>query len=96
MEDKKTTYAADTVDAGGKAWETVGENIRNGNNINVDALTEQIVNTLFPVGSEFLGVNRKVTSVGKWSAYDVYVTVYSYDDPDDTWTLSNTLWYRTA
>ena len=70
---------ADTVDAAGNVWETVGENIRSGakefSNNNVKA----IVDILFPVGSVYCGENAFVLSVGKWKqltdivSYPVYV-----------------------
>lgn len=55
-------YPADTVDANGKVWNTVGENIRNG--AKSESLTEGIIdallNELYPVGYVFLGVLPKI------------------------------------
>lgn len=55
---KQIDYPADTVDSNGKAWDTVGENIRNG--AKGESLTTKIIdellNDLYPIGYIFLGV----------------------------------------
>lgn len=52
-------YPAGTVDSNGKAWDTVGENIRNGEKSSVkDAVNKAIYDTLdamYPVGYQYLG-----------------------------------------
>ena len=59
----KKLIPADTVDAEGNAWKTVGENIRNGaKDINVDAIIAEI----FPVGSIYCGENQRILTVGTW------------------------------
>lgn len=59
---KQIDYPADTVDSNGKAWKTVGENIRNG--AKSDSLTtaviDELLNELYPVGYVFLGVLPKL------------------------------------
>lgn len=62
----KKLIPADTVDANGIVWETMGENIRRGAKENsIDAM-KAIVDVLFPVGSVFCGENAFITSVGTW------------------------------
>lgn len=59
---KQIDYPADTVDSNGKAWKTVGDNIRNG--AKSDSLTtaviDELLNELYPVGYVFLGVLPKL------------------------------------
>ena len=59
---KQIDYPADTVDSNGKAWKTVGENIRNG--AKSDSLTtaviDELLNELYPIGYVFLGVLPKI------------------------------------
>lgn len=59
---KQIDYPADTVDASGKVWDTVGENIRNG--AKGESLTTEIIdellNALYPVGYVFFGVLPKL------------------------------------
>ena len=59
---KQIDYPSDTVDSNGKAWKTVGENIRNG--AKSDSLTtaviDELLNELYPVGYVFLGVLPKL------------------------------------
>lgn len=62
----KKLIPADTVDAKGNVWETVGENIRNGANEFSDDDLRLLVNILFPVGSVYCGENAFILSVGKW------------------------------
>lgn len=62
----KKLIPADTVDAKGNVWETVGENIRRGaKDTSIDAVKE-IVDILFPVGCILCGENTFITSVGTW------------------------------
>ena len=62
----KTLIPADTVDAAGNAWETVGENIRRGTKeTSIDAV-KAIVDILFPIGSVYCGENSFILSVGTW------------------------------
>lgn len=58
---------ADTVDANGTVWETVGENIRRGEKEFSDDTIKEIVNILFPVGSVYCGENSFILSVGVWT-----------------------------
>lgn len=55
-------YPADTVDSAGKAWATVGENIRNGakSDLLTTAIIDELLNELYPVGYVFLGVLPKL------------------------------------
>lgn len=75
----KKLIPADTVDAAGNVWETVGENIRGGTKEFSEDSIKEIANILFPVGSVYCGENAFVFSVGKWSqltdivSYPVYV-----------------------
>lgn len=66
----KKLIPADTVDSEGTAWETIGENIRNGAknfpSSSIEAIAEAIVNVLFPVGSIYCGENSYLLSIGKW------------------------------
>lgn len=52
-------YPADTVDANGKVWETVGENIRYGENGNLNEelikFRHDTLDTMFPVGYIYVG-----------------------------------------
>lgn len=58
---------ADTVDAAGNVWETVGENIRNGDNGVSENTAKAIVDILFPVGSVYCGESSFILSVGTWN-----------------------------
>lgn len=61
----KKLIPADTVDAHGNVWDTVGENIRHGiQDTNSDV--KSIVDIMFPVGSVYCGENPFVLSVGVW------------------------------
>ena len=62
----KRLIPADTVDAEGTVWETVGENIRRGTKEFSENRMKAIVDILFPVGSVYCGENSFITSVGKW------------------------------
>ena len=62
----KKLIPADTVDANGNVWETVGENIRGGAKEFSENDVKAIVNILFPVGSVYSGENTFILSVGKW------------------------------
>lgn len=75
----KKLIPADTVDAEGKVWETVGENIRYGaKEFSIEKL-KSIVDILFPVKSVYCGENAFILSVGEWKqltdivSYPVYV-----------------------
>lgn len=57
---------ADTVDANGNVWETMGENIRRRAKETSIGSMKAIVDVLFPVGSVLCGENAFITSVGKW------------------------------
>ena len=84
----KKLIPADTVDAKGNVWETVGENIRNGANKFSDDDIRLLVNILFPIGSVYCGENAFILSVGKWEQSDSGKTLpvaYSTD------TLSSSL-----
>ena len=71
---KQIEYPADTVDADGKVWETVGENIRNGSNGSKSNITEYVrneintvLNLMFPVGYVFIGeLPPYLSSIFKW------------------------------
>lgn len=53
---KQIEYPADTVDSSGKAWNTIGENIRNGaKNKIVEEATNLILDALYPIGSTYIG-----------------------------------------
>lgn len=52
---KQEIYPADTVDSEGKAWPTVGENIRNGSHSNFYDEVYNILNLIFPVGCIYYG-----------------------------------------
>lgn len=58
-------YPADTVDANGKAWETVGENIRYGakDNLNEELIKfrHDTLDAMFPVGY----IRRTITGNSK-------------------------------
>lgn len=62
----KKLIPADTVDAKGNAWETVGENIRRGEKDFSENYVKAIVDSMFPVGSIYCGENSYILSVGKW------------------------------
>lgn len=56
---KQVEHPADTVDANGKVWETVGENIRNGEKRNlkhnIRSEIDEVLNLMFPIGYVFIG-----------------------------------------
>lgn len=55
---KQVEYPADTVDANGKVWKTVGENIRHGAKDITTILNDflyETLNSLFPVGYIYIG-----------------------------------------
>ena len=56
---KQIDYPADTVDASGKVWDTVGENIRNGSKQNIDSAInkaiDEMLNAMYPVGYTIIG-----------------------------------------
>lgn len=62
----KKLIPADTVDADGNVWETVGENIRNGKKAYSEDAVKAIVDILFPVGSVYVGESSFILSVGNW------------------------------
>lgn len=62
----KKLIPADTVDANGTVWETIGENIRKGAKEFSDLDVKAIVDIMFPVGSIYCGEDSFITSVGKW------------------------------
>lgn len=62
----KKLIPADTVDAEGNVWETVGENIRKGaKEFSVNDV-KTIVDILFPINSVYVGENSMVLNVGEW------------------------------
>lgn len=62
-----TLIPANTVDAAGNVWDTIGENIRSGErNFSVND-ARKIVDILFPVGSVYCGENNFILSIGKWN-----------------------------
>lgn len=67
----KKLIPADTVDAKGNVWETVGENIRNGAKEFSEDSVKEIVDILFPIGSVYCGKNSFILSVGKWKHINV-------------------------
>lgn len=62
----KKLIPADTVDAAGNVWETVGENIREDAKEFSENDLKDIVNILFPVGSVYCGENSFILSIGTW------------------------------
>lgn len=56
---KQVDYPADTVDANGKEWPTVGENIRKGAKSNIDEILikfrHDTLDAMFPVNYIFIG-----------------------------------------
>lgn len=62
----KKLISADTVDAKGNVWETVGENIRGGAKEFSENDVKAIANILFPVGSVYSGENTFILTTGKW------------------------------
>lgn len=67
----KRLIPADTVDAEGTVWSTVGENIRNGAKSFSERDARAIVDILFPIGSIFCGDNAFILSVGKWQQFTI-------------------------
>lgn len=63
----KKLIPADTVDAAGNVWPTIGENIRNGAKENSEEYIKLLVNVMFPVGSVYCGENSFILSVGEWT-----------------------------
>lgn len=74
----KKLILADTVDAVGNVWETVGENIRRGEKEISDDKMKEIADILFPVGSVYCGENSFVLSVGKWNLITSVVSLPVY------------------
>ena len=74
----KKLIPADTVDANGSVWETVGENIRRGEKEFSDDTIKEITNILFPVGSVYCGENTFILSVGKWNLITSAVSLPVY------------------
>lgn len=70
----KKLIPADTVDAAGNVWETVGENIRRGEKEISENSVKEIVDILFPVGSVYCGTNTFILSVGTWKHINVGAT----------------------
>lgn len=62
----KKLIPADTVDAEGTVWETIGENIRNGAKAFSENDVKAIIDIMFPIGSWIAGNNSLILSVGKW------------------------------
>ena len=62
----KKLISADTVDSAGNAWETVGENIRNGAKDFSNTDMRQIIDMLFPIGTIYCGENEAIRKVGTW------------------------------
>lgn len=62
----KKLIPADTVDAAGNVWKTVGENVRHGEKEFSINDVKTLVDILFPVGSVYVGENSFILSVGKW------------------------------
>lgn len=64
-------YPADTVDSTGKVWETVGENIRHGeqeHSLNLNDITYYVLDKLYPVGYVHWGALPPILStLFKWS-----------------------------
>ena len=62
----KKLIPADTVDAEGNVWETVGENLRKGaKEFSVNDV-KTIVDILFPINSVYVGENSIILTVGNW------------------------------
>ena len=71
---KQIEWPADTVDANGRVWPTVGENIRAGaKNIELtDSLFKSIFNRLYPVGYTYFGeIPTALMSFQTWAPYPV-------------------------
>lgn len=62
----KKLIPADTVDAEGNVWETIGENIRHGAKEYSESAIKEIVDIMFPVSSLYCGENNFILSVGRW------------------------------
>lgn len=67
VKNMKKLIPADTVDAAGNVWETIGENIRNGVREISERDVKMIVSAMFPVNSIYCGENSFILSVGKWT-----------------------------
>lgn len=63
----KKLIPADTVDANGTVWETIGENIRRGAKEFSEDIVKEIANILFPIGSVYCGENSLILSIGNWN-----------------------------
>ena len=80
---KQIEYPADTVDAAGKVWPTVGENIRNGaNGFDYDALMDKMIKDMYPMNFILVGevpslVSKHVTFAPL--PYNVTMTGVIYD-----------------
>lgn len=62
----KKLIPADTVDAAGNVWPTIGENIRKGVKEISERDVKLLVDVIFPVESVYCGENSFILSVGKW------------------------------
>ena len=67
----KRLIPADTVDAEGTVWPTIGENIRNGAKSFSERDARAIVDILFPIGSIFCGDNVFILSIGEWKQFTI-------------------------
>lgn len=66
---KQIEYPADTVDATGKVWRTVGENIRNGSKSSeyLDNTLEKIIKEMYPI--DFVIVGEVPPLVSKYTSW---------------------------
>ena len=62
----KKLIPADTVDSAGNVWETVGENIRNGEKNFSNSDIHELIKQLYPIGSVYCGDNQLFLSSGRW------------------------------
>lgn len=83
---KQVEYPADTVDSDGKAWETVGENIRKGKkeldieyDNNFENLMKVFYDKMYPVGSQFLGQLPEI--LFNWFTWEKGVNGQSKSNP---------------
>lgn len=69
---KQIDYPADTVDSNGKAWKTVGENIRNGaKEIPMKKVLLEALDMVYPVGSVYVGeVPDIFHEFGTWVSFN--------------------------
>lgn len=62
----KNLIPADTIDAEGHVWETVGENIRNGaKHFSAHEIIE-ILQIMYPIGSVYVGDSSFLSLFGSW------------------------------